>query len=409
MLKAVLTTLSFIFLSPILFAQTNFIKGTIVDLNGNTQEVLIKDKADKYNSLECSVKSLKQNAVVRYKPADIKGYSLENGKVYQSYYISVPDTKDSVLVFLQKLVEGEVVLYFYRGKQGKDRYFIQIPPEGLMELDGAKDSYVNGQRYRSEGNYRENLKSVMSKCPIEKSSLDELKMTRARMTSFIASYNLCPSINNLRYQYENPKSKILLGVKLGASLGQVDFGQKSSNDLYAYPVENVPVRWQPAVGITAAFQMADIDKKLYFQSELLFMGMQIKDYKTQTGLFKKTVIIDKIQNYFIQLPLLFRYNLLNTRLTPYVSIGGAVSYNILAERTITKGEIRRITDASLSRKVIGYLVAGGGVRWESSEREYSLDYRLQKIILNQLNDEYNTSFLASIITLSAALEKKKQK
>ncbi|MDJ1501134.1 outer membrane beta-barrel protein [Xanthocytophaga agilis] len=387
----------FIIFSIHIQAQSLFNPGKIVTSKGDTVSVLIKDRPDKLNSSECIVKTSSGEKAIVYTPVDIRAYILESGKIYVSRTIGNAESKDSIHVFLQKLVGGEINLYFWRGSQGKDRYFAEVLPDGMLELEGQKDTYINGQRYQADGKYQKQLNSIMTKCVIDQGALAELRYIRTDMTKFVVKYNKCSEIRNQTYQYQEPKGKHFWGVRIGTNIGNVNLVAGDA------AIKGVPLSPMPMVSVFGSFQLVDMDRRLYLQPELQFVMMKIENF-TQA---KPKVDIGEIRNNLIYIPVTVKYDLLRGAITPYVYAGAGVSLNFSSEMKINY-MYRRLNEESLNRKLGAQVILGAGLKWKRPHREYALDYRMYETSLHATNSTYDVYLYSNNLTFSVALEKKRK-
>ncbi|MDJ1473318.1 hypothetical protein QNI19_32595 [Cytophagaceae bacterium DM2B3-1] len=387
----------FIIFSINIQAQSLFNPGKIITSKGDTIAVLIKDRTDKSNSSGCMVKAFPGKKVVTYAPIDIRAYILESGKIYVSRKIADAESKDSIHVFLQKLVGGEVNLYFWRGSQGKDRYFAEVPPDGMLELEGQKDTYINGQRYRADGKYQKQLNSIMTKCVIDQGALAELRYIRTDMTKFVVTYNKCSEIRNQTYQYLEPKGKHFFGVRVGTNIGYVNF--IASN----VAIKGVPTSSMPMISVFGSFQLVDMDRKLYLQPELQFVMMKIGNFKQ----VKPNVDISEIRNNLIYIPVTLKYDLLRGAITPYIYAGVGMSLNFSSTMKVNY-PARSLSKECVNRKIGAQVILGAGLKWKRPHREYALDYRMYETSLHRTNSSFDTFLYSNNLTFSVALEKKRK-
>ncbi len=180
--------------AQVALGQAGYVSGEIITAKGDTIAVLIKDQNDKSSSSVCIVRKAAKSETTTYRPGEIRGYLLDNGERYETRSVAAADgSSDSVRVFLKQLVTGELNLYYWRGRERADRYFIADPSGGLLELQGEQTRSINGRTYTVPGTYKNSLANLMAKCPPKPETLEELKLTASRMTIFVGDYNRCSS------------------------------------------------------------------------------------------------------------------------------------------------------------------------------------------------------------------------
>jgi hypothetical protein len=110
-----------------LAAQTDFKKGYIVKLNGDTLHGLIDNRSESKNYGECSFKRFNIALPYTYKPFKIKAYGIDNGRQYLSAIVNGKP------VFIEYLVKGKVSLLL-----AKKRFYLMDSIGTLVELKNGK-------------------------------------------------------------------------------------------------------------------------------------------------------------------------------------------------------------------------------------------------------------------------------
>jgi len=128
--------------SNLLSAQDDFRPGYIISLSGDTTYGEIDSRGDIKLATYCIFRNGMNSESVVFKPEDISGYGITEGKVYISQ--SLPGKGPR---FLEYLVNGKLSLYYYREGKG-DHYLIKKEGDTIRELPAKKDLIeIDGIKY----------------------------------------------------------------------------------------------------------------------------------------------------------------------------------------------------------------------------------------------------------------------
>lgn len=198
-----LTILLFLCMSfPVLVAQTDFRKGYIVKLNGDTLTGYVNFQKEALNSTTCSFKRFEIAVTVTYTPGMIKAYGIHEGKQYISIIFGGKP------VFAEYLVKGKISLLYL--KKGSEHFFTKAENQQPAEL---------------KPDYRNELNSLFSPVELAK-EIEESRLTISSLTNLVKRYN---ELSNASFTVPaRPKDKSLISdysilgtnkVKLGLAGG----------------------------------------------------------------------------------------------------------------------------------------------------------------------------------------------
>ena len=182
-----LVLLSFICFSSILYAQTDFRKGKIIKLNGDTISGELNYQGDIENSRLIRFRNQYIDSI--YRPFEIKSYHFENGKYYISKVAIVAN--DSIRIFAEFLVNGKKDLFFYRSASGF-HYLISVSDLVTKEIPYKIETVnIDGVNYQKESKlFIGYLKTYFNDCPSLFSKIEELKSPeRKSLISLTKEYN----------------------------------------------------------------------------------------------------------------------------------------------------------------------------------------------------------------------------
>jgi len=253
------------------------------------------------------------DSIIRMSPDSVVEYGFDDGRVFVSRDIVVNDSGIIAKVFLQRLVDGETRLYYYKGdplKQGKIRklFFIEGENIGFQKLD--KTSKVNK-------GFRDQLKSAASNCDISEQWIRKTNFTKGSLSKWF-------NINNLCQPVYFPKVKINVFSGLKISSFKIQNGSNSNS--------------------TSLIINADFNTNFAFYYGALIdipifttpfsLGTGIGFYQTAVSASLKAGNIEYefiINQSTFQVPVILRYMNSNPKTRPFFNIGFSYSNNFRNE------------------------------------------------------------------------------
>lgn len=169
--------LFFMCFSGILYGQTDFRKGKIIQLNGDTISGELNYQGDISNSR--FIRFRNQDIDSTFRPFEIKSYYFENGKSYVSK-IAIIDS-DTVRIFAEYLVSGKKDLFFNRSASGF-HYLISANDSVIKNLPHKIELVnIDGVNYQKESRHFVGyLKSYFNDCPSIFPKIDQLQSPRRK-------------------------------------------------------------------------------------------------------------------------------------------------------------------------------------------------------------------------------------
>ncbi|NOU47523.1 MAG: hypothetical protein HOO86_10735 [Bacteroidales bacterium] len=155
-----------------IYAQTDFRKGEIIKLNGDTIRGELNFQEDTENSKEIRFRNQDYDSVFR--PFEIKSYSFEKGKYYISKIAVV--AKDTSMIFAEYLVRGKKDLFYHRSASGF-HYSLSVSDTVIKEIP-FKIELINldGINYQKESKLHIGyLKVYFNDCPSIFPAIEQLK------------------------------------------------------------------------------------------------------------------------------------------------------------------------------------------------------------------------------------------
>ena len=131
-----------LFIAKLVYAQTDFRTGYIIDFKNDTLTGDIDYRGDILMGQVCVFKTQINGHITRYSPEDITGFRFKNDKFFVAKEIK------GKKVFLEFLIKGKISIYYFRDSEG-DHYFIEKIAGKLVELP-----YKEGIKYDNKIGYR---------------------------------------------------------------------------------------------------------------------------------------------------------------------------------------------------------------------------------------------------------------
>jgi hypothetical protein len=227
------------------FAQSNFIDGGIVQLNGDTLLGQIDYQEWAINPQKISFKKGNESKVKYFGAKDIAGFVInEKNEYYESAaveinmetidpkFLPIFESKRDAFnkfkpvrdtVFLLVLEKGELNFYEYIDKN-RTHFFANKKNEPIKELVIRKvfidDELVFLYDYRSQ------LRVLMGTCPSLNIDFEKLAFEKSKFYKIIHSFNKCS--NNVTYIKDKEKSERSFKVLIG--MGVPFFNRVTNND-----------------------------------------------------------------------------------------------------------------------------------------------------------------------------------
>ena len=217
-------------------AQTNYVSGFIVTLEGDSLSVLVDSRGAIRNAHLCAYKKDFETKRVEYLPGEIKAYGFVDGKYYVSK--NVVFQNDSTTLFLEYLINGIVDVYAYRDIND-DYYFIEKEGMKITMLDD-KDQRVkiDGKDYMKKNNqYIGILKYTFNESPEIQKKSEKLTLNHSNLIKIAKDYHGYVCEGEECIVYEKRKSKVKFGIEalVGLDFHTLNYeGNVKSNIDYSF-------------------------------------------------------------------------------------------------------------------------------------------------------------------------------
>lgn len=251
-----------IFFSSNIYAQADFRKGKIIELNGDSLYGELNFQGDIANSKEIRFRNQDLDSI--YRPFEIGSYSFENGKCYTSK-IAITN-KDTVKIFAEYLVNGKKDIFFHRSISGF-HYSISVSDTVIKEISATIETVnIDGVNYQKESKqYIGYLKAYFNDCPPLFSKIDQLKSPeRKSLTSLTKEYNDITCGEGKCIIYERKKYPLRIAIE----------------PIYSYYLKNIFSNDSSlnAFGLHMYFWIPNSSERLYIKTGLHYSQLPTFNY-----------------------------------------------------------------------------------------------------------------------------------
>lgn len=225
-MRKLLMLLMFVFFTIVnVKAQTNYLPGFIVTLEGDSVTGLVDSRGAIRNSQVCSYRTDMENKPIEYQPGEIKTYGFVEGK----YYVSkdVPIEQDTTKLFLEYLINGIVDVYYCRDMSG-DHYYVEKEGMRLTALDDEdKILEIKGEKFQKKYNrYVGVLKYTFNESPDIQKKVEGMSLTHKNLINISKDYHAYVCEGEECIVYEKKKLKVKFSLE---PIVSIDFHNLKGN------------------------------------------------------------------------------------------------------------------------------------------------------------------------------------
>jgi hypothetical protein len=262
-------------------------EGYISTDSSTTSGVKLVEQSDLLNSQFCAVN--KDGVIIKYSPFELKEYGSKEGRVYRSYPVRLYDEESRY--FLERVIWGKVDIFYLKTRGGVEKFYIEENNgSGLIEINGNKAEFTGL------------LRRYVADCPQSLNNLKHLKLDKEMMKRFFSDYENC---------LKKPFPKFSYGFFAGLSVSSLFEGAEKS--IYSLP----EFRFYNNLFFGAFLDIPIFPGNITFHPELRFNSINIDASCQNTTHYYKFFI----KSSSLTIPLLFRYNFLYNKISPFIEAG----------------------------------------------------------------------------------------
>ncbi|MEQ8646194.1 MAG: hypothetical protein RIC06_03350 [Cyclobacteriaceae bacterium] len=318
------------------------------------------------------VRLQKGHKEVKYYPDQLAQYGFKNGTVYESRSISVSGQTKSV--FLERLIQGKLNLYYYTEK-GIKTYFLERDSTLFVEVKEDADFNEKISYYTSDFNWKINQTRLV-------------RYSRKSLSKFVSLYN-----KGLNMPLPFPRFGIVTGYNRTHLLVPSKTSTVQLNGISFSPSSSV------SFGVFADLPIEMSYFSIHSEANFSKSGFAVNSQSPQSDI---DVIVNTAS---VNIPLLVRYTLTTLFWRPYINAGLVYSYQVKydshiyesteEQNVVTINEIHR--DPLISRNRYGYSMGVGLQKNLDFRKIFAIELRHNELSgkANTLNQK-QTSILISL-------------
>jgi hypothetical protein len=299
------------------YAQREYQPGYIVRMPGDTLFGQVRYAENGQETHSCCYRADSKAPVVCFQPHELTSYGFASGRNFESMLL------DGALVFAQVLVKGKATLL-----KTNSRYFIQKFQDQPVELISRDTTFTRkGYTYRLPTREFASLlrNTLMADCPAVENSLARANLQDLSLIRVFEVYNQCRDDTPLSPP-RSSQTKLRLSAGIGLSWSRSSLGILG-DELLAVQTELYPTPLLvPMPSLRLLLSRPGLSQKFVLQT-----GM---DYQYERFRYNSFVVTHNTPNYYatdrktlsidlqsIRIPLLFQYNFMSHKITPYLAGG----------------------------------------------------------------------------------------
>jgi hypothetical protein len=304
-------------MSLICSSQADFKEGFVLMHSGDTLNGLINYRGGSRSYNSCLFKQSKKQEVISYTHNDIAGFGFPDDRLFVSKKVDL-STGNSLDVFIEVLVRGEVSLYHYNGT-----FFIQKGESPLYELTIVKKEILqDGQKVNILlKNYLGVLSMVLTDCEKASSIIPNITLSETSLTRLVEVYNSCVNSPSVTILSGKPKIKFSIGLSAGLVNSNLDIFSRIRSDQVSFVDEQYEQSNSFQSGISLNFIFPRFSERLSFLGEVVYFKSQFFSFKRidySYAIDNNNVTIGMDQLY---IPVGLRYTLSVNKISPYLNLG----------------------------------------------------------------------------------------
>lgn len=373
------------------FCQENYLPGHLIALNGDTIHGFIDYRNWSKNPNKIYFSGRIDGEMHIYTPNDLIGFSVQD-EIYVSAIVKteISPTKTNELqydpeliinidtVFLQTMIQGSKSLYYYKGSNAKDQFYIKedssfnllIYKRYLKKHEGTNVISVNKK-------YLGQLTFYFKDCPSIQSKLGNTKYNKKSIENLFLFYYDCTQ-SKVEFHKKTEKLSIEIGILAGVSLTSIKF---RSDDFDCLVNADFPLSVNFSAGLFLDVILPRNQRKWSIYNEIIFTSYKFDDrhidYENEN---KYTITYTEIGYSYLKLINMLRFKYPVGNLFVYINAGISNGFAI-SETNYEKEEskyysIEKVKEGKAlneTRKYEQGLVFGLGTKF----KKYSFEMRYE--------------------------------
>jgi hypothetical protein len=273
-LNITLTVLIVYLAATTISAQSNFQKGYIIELNGDTLHGFIDNRNWKTSPKEISFKPSVKGKELIFKPLQIKSFGIEDRFIYVSAsveyhqrmtkiitsntYSGVPE-KTLDTIFLNLIYIGQLNLYHLYNKHDEDVFFIQKGQDSIQEL--VEYRILRGEALVAVKPFVQTLAKLMADCGSIFPEISKIKYQKRDLEKLLTVYDAClPTTSTKKFKTRELRPKMELAILGGVTSANMQFGVPYGSAYWSLTLADWTWSVKPTMGVHFNITLPHINK-----------------------------------------------------------------------------------------------------------------------------------------------------
>jgi len=206
-MKQLLSILSFLLCTSVLFSQEGFKDGFVLLTQQDTLYGLVENNTGYENSIRCNYQKSIGDSVIQFTPEEIYGYYFNEGKFYVSKEI------ENQWYFFEYLIEGKLNVYLKQDRDLSNHYFIAKDTLPFRELTYKSEITVDDdgiQRVSSSKTHNVLLSYYTNNYPqLKQAAMSIDKPSTSSLIKFAKDYHDATCVDGPCIIYEKQTKPVL--------------------------------------------------------------------------------------------------------------------------------------------------------------------------------------------------------
>lgn len=323
-LKGIILVCS-IFISSIVYGQTDFRPGYYITWENDTVYGLIDFRGAKRNSDHCLFKATEKSDPIRFTPDEISGYRFIDDKYYVSKKVEINNKEKQV--FLEFLVNGITDIFFYSGDE-HPRYFIESSNGKLIELSNEmKDEYINGKHIKRRSlKYMGVLKATLNDCKEIQTDIEHAELNHKSLINLGKKYHnyVCSDQECIIYEKPVPALKFKISPFAGMNSVKLSFPEDNMGRP-SYIDFDFETAFTPSVGLVVNASVPQLSNRLSVDFGSSFYRFKTHSLYESIGefhdLYDANIELTSLQTFIA-----LKYTFPKSKVTPMFAVGFASNF-----------------------------------------------------------------------------------
>jgi hypothetical protein len=279
------------------FCQDDFKKGYIVNGKSDTIRGYIKQDLEEVMLQSITFRDASRT-IKTLSTSDIKAFGFDQGPTYRLIsYVQPTDTVKKQVHFAKLLMAGPFDLHSFRKED--NLYFVVYTADSSYLL--YDDQMTQLGQVTEQGNFRNFLAFFARGCPKVSASAEKVNFNEQALITYFSSLEKCEgTFKRTQISYSKPKTEHYILVTAGA------FALDKKSEIFAQAL--IQSSWP------------SFSKKTSLNSGLTYS----RNSRETITPYSLGEIEDEVVTELYELPLIVRYNILSTRVRPYIYGGAAI-------------------------------------------------------------------------------------